>query len=340
MARGSQQANRDNLEAPVTSNRASRSADRYVVDSVLSCFTKRRTRPIVDQPQFESYSLDLFRDIYDSISQRLRSPFWGYILVSFIFLNWKPLYFLFFADVSVLEKFSYFDETASYASLFALPVLLGVAVALLAPYVSNFGSWWAQEPTAKRRLREIDLAHQLASKKGELLAERDKQRHIVERALLEGAQLDQEAKSLDDDVREELQSKIGQVREEFYDSIGALDDASPVDPHGSPNQLSDVVAQVNANWESLLHTRLSQDGRQGRTFGFIKTHHEELPDVMRSIRQNYLFAEADGQKRETEGKLIRVVRPGDLVFVSPKVDILKPSLDKLKERGATVIRLS
>lgn len=270
----------------------------------------------------------------------MRSPFWGYIAVSFVFLNWKPLYYLTFSDVSVLERFTYFDQSSDNYSLLILPFVLGVALALLAPYISNFGSWWAQSPTAGRKLREIDLAHQLASKKGELLAERDKQRHIVEQALLEGAQLDQEAKRLDDDVREELESKISQVRDEFYDSIGALDGVSQVDPLGPPDQLNDVVAQVNANWETLLHTRLSQDGRHGRTFGLIKTHHDELPDVMRSIPHNYLFVEADGQRREIEGKLTRVARPGDLVFVSSDVDILKPSLDKLKHSGATVIRLS
>lgn len=284
--------------------------------------------------------MELFREIYDSIFQRVRSPFWGYIAVSFVFLNWKPLYYLTFADVSVLERFTYFDQSSDYYSLLILPFILGVALALLAPYISNFGSWWAQSPTANRKLREIDLAHQLASKKGELLAERDKQRHIVEQALLEGAQLDQEAKSLDDDVREELESKISQVRDEFYDSIGALDGVSQVDPLGSPKELSDVVAQVNANWESLLHTRLSRNGQRGRAFGLIESHNEDLPDVMRSVPSNLFFPQDQAPKGEVQRKLVRVVREGDVVFVSPKADLFKSSLDAMRRVGATVIQLS
>ncbi len=284
--------------------------------------------------------MEILKEIYESTSQRIRSPFIGYIAISFIILNWKALFFLFFAEASVLERFEFFDQTTDNSSRILAPICLGVLLALLSPYLANLGSWWAQHPVSKKRLREINLAHQLASKKNELLAARDSERKILENALIEGAKVDQEVRDLDEEVQEEVQEKLGKIRDDFYSSVDALEGVDPIDPDGPADQLGDVISQMNANWQNLLHTRLSKNGKNGRFFGLVSSETENLPEVMNAIPRNRIYTQDNDNKRMVEKRLSKIVREGDVVLVSPNADLFKTTMDAMTTGGTTVVKLS
>ena len=284
--------------------------------------------------------MEILKEIYESASQRIRSPFAGYIVVSFLCVNWKALFFLTFADAPITERFEFFDQITNPTTLYFAPISIGFLLTLLSPYLANAGSWWAQYPVSRKRLREINLAHKLASKKNELLAARDQERKILENALIEGAKVDQEVRDLDDEVQEQLQEKLGKIRDDFYSSVDALEDVEHIDPHGPSDQIGDVISQMNSNWEKLLHSRLSKDGREGRAFGLTRSSFEKLPDVMRSIPHNLIFPQDGGSKGTVERRLAKIVREGDLVLVSPQAELYKTTMDSMTSGGVTVIKLS
>lgn len=105
--------------------------------------------------------MDFLKEAYDAYSQRIRSPFIGSIFFAFLFFNWKPVWFLLFADVSVPEKFEFFDSNTTAASLYWGPIIVGVLVALALPWVQFGGAWLVSRPTRLLRSHQAEEASQL-----------------------------------------------------------------------------------------------------------------------------------------------------------------------------------
>jgi hypothetical protein len=95
-----------------------------------------------------------------------------------------------------------------------------VSAALAAPYVSNFGSWWARKPTNSRRLREVQASHEILQAKNQLLVERDNEKAIYEQNLIDQAKRDESVKEIeDDDLRGSVEDKIAASRSSESDEV-------------------------------------------------------------------------------------------------------------------------
>ena len=90
--------------------------------------------------------MEILTNLWEAWSERLRTPFIGSILLSFIAINWQPIWYLFLTDHSAEQKFLYFDDNTMYL----LPVVIGFIIALALPWIQLFGVWIAQFP---RRLK-------------------------------------------------------------------------------------------------------------------------------------------------------------------------------------------
>lgn len=89
--------------------------------------------------------MDALVKIFDEFRSRIRSPIWGTIGLYVILLNWKAFYFLLFADVSVPEKFSFWDENVTHEWLIYYPLALGVGSVVIVPWI-RLGLTWANRP--------------------------------------------------------------------------------------------------------------------------------------------------------------------------------------------------
>ena len=143
--------------------------------------------------------MDSIKEIFDALGQRIKSPVFGYILIAFVACNWKPLYYVFFSGDPALEKFNFFDANTDSWSLYLWPLIFGLLSALVAPWVSNWGAWWATKPTNERRIREVNEAHKIISAKNKWAAERETEKANKEQALIDAAKRDLEVKEIDDD---------------------------------------------------------------------------------------------------------------------------------------------
>lgn len=85
--------------------------------------------------------MDALGKIFDEFRSRIRSPIWGTIGLYVILLNWKAFYFLLFADVSVPEKFSFWDENVTHEWLIYYPLILGVAWVVTVPWIRLGFTW-------------------------------------------------------------------------------------------------------------------------------------------------------------------------------------------------------
>lgn len=145
--------------------------------------------------------LDLLKDVMESWLSRIRNPISSSIILVFLVLNWKSIWYLLFAEQDVAVKFRFFDMNTSIVSLLIGPIAYGVALAVVTPWVKLAGVWISVSPT--RALRQLYSDQSYHERSYELLKETElenakaKAEAARERRIIEAAQRLAEARKID-----------------------------------------------------------------------------------------------------------------------------------------------
>ncbi len=178
--------------------------------------------------------MDKLKDLFDALSERIRTPVFSYVIFSFAVFNWKGIFYIIFSENEVRERFEYLEQSTNWATSFVLPIVTGLAIALAAPWISLLGTMWAQIPIKKKRILTIKLAHEVSRIKNEL---REEQAREVD-SIIKAAKQDIEVQRIENEqLREEVRQRIGEIRSAESDlnvSSGArqsttLDKTDPYD---------------------------------------------------------------------------------------------------------------
>ncbi len=81
------------------------------------------------------------KDILEALDSRIKSPVFGYFILSMVAVNWKPFFFLFFDDGSVISRIIYFEVNTTSTSLFFYPIFLSGLYSLIYPWVQYAFIW-------------------------------------------------------------------------------------------------------------------------------------------------------------------------------------------------------
>lgn len=202
--------------------------------------------------------MDSIKEIFEAMGQRIRSPFWGYVFISFVLFNWKALFYVVFSDSMVEIKFSFFDENTCWQSLYLLPLVFGLFATLCSPYISEYGARWAEKPVNRKRIREVNAAHLVLKSKNRLAAERENERAIYEQSLIDQAKRDEEIDNISDpNLRDEVSAKIEDMR-----AANQLDEKSNFDILDS----SALKATTKDNKRPSYQLNLEHDPKEIREF--------------------------------------------------------------------------
>lgn len=80
---------------------------------------------------------ELFNSTTDAVKNRLSHPLLGSFVISWLIFNWKPIYYLLFADDKVVYKLKSISENySSFETLVCLPLLSTFALATFIPTLS------------------------------------------------------------------------------------------------------------------------------------------------------------------------------------------------------------
>lgn len=104
-------------------------------------------------------NVDVLKDISEAMSQRIRSPFLGSILLVFAALNWKPIWYLLFADKPVFAKFLYIEANTDPNVLYFWPVVGGIILAIAMPWITLVGAYVAAKPRQHLNEFQLDAIH-------------------------------------------------------------------------------------------------------------------------------------------------------------------------------------
>lgn len=176
--------------------------------------------------------MDGLKELVEAFSARIKSPIIGSIVLAFIAINWKPLFFLLFSGESAEDKFLFLSCNTTGYSLYLYPVIAGLVFAFCLPWINFWGAKAIELPVSKHRNMQLDAAHDLDEKKMRYAHEIDekkmgyshdmeeaKTRHAIDmeavdaayrNALLESAKVDQEIKTadIDEEIRTDLEEKF------------------------------------------------------------------------------------------------------------------------------------
>lgn len=132
--------------------------------------------------------LDYFKELVSAANSRVRSPVLGSIAVVFIALNWKELFYVFFAKTSAQVRLSYFDVNTDEWSLFYWPLIMGIGLAISYPWINLVSSQLAKLPVRAlkkmhgdedylRQVHSLENAARVEEAKAEL--EQEKERRVL-----------------------------------------------------------------------------------------------------------------------------------------------------------------
>jgi hypothetical protein len=150
--------------------------------------------------------MEFFKELVSVLSGRVKSNIFGYTFLAFLIYNWRPLFFLLFSDASVLARLTFFDMKTDEFSLFFMPIISGIVLTIVVPWVNLAGAYAVAWPVRLfRGLQDIE-ALKTSLHKAELEA---KLQLVIERKKIEEAKILDEAKGLENkEIREKFERDI------------------------------------------------------------------------------------------------------------------------------------
>jgi predicted transcriptional regulator len=152
---------------------------------------------------------EYFKQIVDAWGDRLRSPVLGSILIFFVATNWQSLFYLFFADKPVRARLLYFDANTDGWSLYGLPVIGGVVLAIAVPWISLAGAFLAKFPRSILHSVQSSEAQKRRIAEYRLKAEAEEAMAFLEdaseRRKIEAAKRLNEAEAVSDELKMEIE---------------------------------------------------------------------------------------------------------------------------------------
>lgn len=194
---------------------------------------------------------DALKEIISAFSQRIKSPFIGFIALAFLIVNWKPVFYLVFSGKPALIKFEYFDQNTHWMNLYILPLVLGVLSALASPYITLIGAIWAERPINERRIRSAMAANRISVLKNQSLEETNR----AVASIIESGKQDAEVSKISDKkIRETIQGQIVGARNSGAAGAGLLVHDTKEFSSDKSMSMKDKI-QILMEQEKLAHSR-------------------------------------------------------------------------------------
>jgi len=154
------------------------------------------------------------REVIEAFSSRIRSPLYGYFLISVIALNWKALFYLFFANEKVTHRIVYFEEHTSFATLLGYPLLFAALFTILYPWLNYAFLYLCRKPTELRNTVQAQSDHNLIIRKQEMEEVRSRLLKVRENDLIDRVKRNELLNEIKDtEARDKLSEDIEKLRQ-------------------------------------------------------------------------------------------------------------------------------
>lgn len=229
--------------------------------------------------------LEFFRDIFASFRQtsleRVKSPFLGAFVFSWIAFNWPMLAILFLSKKEIESRIDYINSNFDVGSYLLAPICTSALIAFLLPQVNKLITKIQDKPnsetielTLSSKIRVAELQQSIAEIEArKKLADKKEERFIEESIVAikaDNSKLNDQVLSYEVELKE-IQVKLSdsKAEENSLRKMLLAEKESITQSEGIRKQLSDMNINLNSNI-----TQLEQE--KTRSNNDINTLHQEL----------------------------------------------------------------
>ena len=110
------------------------------------------------------------KDLIDAINTRIKEPYWGFFLLSFLAFNWKGIFLLCFAGESAQVRINLFEQQTDLWSLIVCPISTAIFILLITPWLKLLFGWLSRRAYEKLNSQELEREHKYIAEKNKLEA--------------------------------------------------------------------------------------------------------------------------------------------------------------------------
>lgn len=193
------------------------------------------------------------KDIIDEIDSRIKSPFFGYFVFSFVAINWAELFYLMLDSGTVDGRIEYFRNGTDFYSLIIYPFLVAATYSIAYPWLQYFFMWSSGKPNDLKNNLQAGSEHTLLVEKQKLETKRNELLKSAEAELIERAKRDAELSEIEDkDIRESLQAEIEQLRKERDAHRSSTNNPEQKDKLDISQEQIDILVLITQNGGSMI----------------------------------------------------------------------------------------
>ena len=115
---------------------------------------------------------ELLKSFLKTTEERIKNPFIGSFITSWILFNWKPILYLIFSSKDIEQKILYIETTFTIIwCLLIFPLLSAIFYVLILPYLNLLFDWLLRYSSLKKNILLIDKQKQIIQNQKELAIE-------------------------------------------------------------------------------------------------------------------------------------------------------------------------
>lgn len=216
---------------------------------------------------------EVLENIFDSFKNRLKNPFIGTFTISWLIINWKPVYFVLFSKNNVEYKIDYVSMCfTNYWMILFWPSISTIFYMLFVPYINLYFEKGTKHSTLERnRIRKNDKVTELNHEADILIAEINRDHRKTEAleannnalaAKESQKQIDQITKLYNDE-----KDKLSDMQSGYLDQIKSIEDRNKI-----------AIQKLQADLNSISKDRYEKDMK-------LKELNSELNEKILEISQ-------------------------------------------------------
>ena len=164
---------------------------------------------------------DFLKEFLQVSHSRIKTPIYGLIGFVFVLLNWQPIFYLFFEDVSVADRLAFFNDHTTKDTLVFGPLVGGLVLVLIGPWIAVVLAWAMKIPVRLLQFMNEEKNQKKRIHGLQLKADEDEVnariQGVFERRKIDEAKRLEEAKAIDGgDVAEEIIKTRNDIAEIEY----------------------------------------------------------------------------------------------------------------------------
>ncbi|ELY4391691.1 hypothetical protein SMZ41_001704 [Cronobacter sakazakii] len=240
--------------------------------------------------------LDFIRDILASFRQasleRVRSPFLGAFVFSWLGFNWPMLAILFFSKREIEKRLVYIGDNFGIESFIIGPLCTSALIALLLPQINKLVTKIQDKPNTDTVEMSLESKIKIAKKQQEIaeiearkkLAEKREERYIEEGIHNIKNQMEKATSNLNKST--DLMNKMGEEITELKGLLSAAESRYTVESEAKKSAQDDLIKERENNrilGDKLTSMKIESDG-QNRYIAELLAHDESHVQTIKFLQ--------------------------------------------------------